>query len=692
MGIVYSKLQQYINTKIENVKQSIRNRIEAVKQGIKNKINNTRDAFNNKVNQVITSCKNCIRSTKEDIIGAAVNVKDRICGRIERTRNYICDICFMIKSNILGKINFVRNSVISVRDRITNTICRGRDNVVQKYVNVVQKCDDVKSDIKNKYRAIRHAKLTKRQKAYYSVLGFIIACMLYVVMATSFDLYTNDYDQIEARFTSIWEGTKVVARFSFDISSMLMLHAWQLTCVACSYLWHFSVIAWTHTSEGLSILKQHLHEWSKEAVLLVGRSAKEALLFLWWCIEQIANYVAIGMMVSGKYAWQGGLIAADHLKCSAAVGLRYAHEGSTTALRLAKDGSTRAYCWSSETFWEYGPQIVDYLVYFTTDFRHASVEAFGLTVEFIRSAFFWTCSALCNVLQVSYDLLVNSLLISYNSLFDFVQWTYDQSLACAEASYYYSGYALRQGYQFSIDSYASIENFVILSHESIVKGSIVLYDGSLRTYERLANWLVASAEAACSWGVYLYSILYVFATEHGLVWLSKICSLLLEALSILLVILLKFFGDLGTFVFKFVSVTSDRIYTVTYFLVSFGYAIVTFVVGTVKLILSCLVYCMTGLFGATIWSCAFLGKSYLAFLNYYNGYREMIFFSFLTLLSVYCAGVAKDRNESHRMISAKLESIRAVRKSREAFDELDSNVGGRFLLMFTKLRLLGFPV
>ena len=584
----------------------------------------------------------------------------------------------MIKSNILGKINFVRNSIISVRDRITNTVCRGRDNVVQK-------CESVKSGIKNKYREIRHAKLTKRQKAYYSVLGLIITCILYVVTATLFNLYTNDYDQIEARFTSIWEGTKVVVRFSFDISSTLLRHAWQLTCITCSYLWHFSVIAWIHTSECLSILKQHLHEWSKEAVLLVGQSAKEAALFFWWCIKQIADYIVLGMLVSGKYAWQGSLIAADHLKCSAAVGLQYAYEGSMTALHLAKDGSTRAYHWSSETFWEYGPQIGDYLVYFATDFRHASVDAFGLMTEFIHSASLWTCSTLYKTLLVSYDLFVQTLLISYNSVFDFMQWTYDQSLVCADATYYYSIYAVRWGYQFSIDSYASVENFMILSYDSAVKGSVILYNRSLQTYEYLANWLVASAGAVSSWCSYLYNILYVFIMEHGLVWLSKMCSLLLKALSILLRILLKFFGDLGAFIFKFISVTSDRIYTVTYFLVSFSYSIITFILGTVRLILSCLVYCMRGLFGATIWSFAFLGKSYLTFLNHYNGYREMIFFSFLTLLSVYCAGVAKDRNESHRRLSAKLESIQAMGKPREAFDELDSFVGGQFLLIFIRI-------
>jgi len=482
------------------------------------------------------------------------------------------------------------------------------------------------------------------------VVMFIFA----VILLTLLDLYLEDYASAKHRLEIIWWCTCTTIHFLWDMSIIGVTYAWHGTQFAAEKTWYGSKVAAHYGLVGAEIAGKQIYsgtvvtaqyavvgskiaaEYTVEGIVIVARYtwigckhsaviAYRVLLVLVdcavLCIQLCWEYTYATTLVCGHYAAEGGKLGAHY----AAKGCVYAYDHGTTAV---KHGSVCFY---------------HYAIYFVTNFRKASAEAAVWSWTTLQAVVVTTCSAaysgarllLCctaDLLHRCYELLWMASLWLYAASVSTINWT---TITVTNIVIFAKEFVVA-AVRFAISA-------CVTAYNATVTTVVALYSGSVSVSE----WSVSAARVSWTWittaVVGLSNFLHVAVTEYGFRWAAMVGSWLFDVACFLGHVLCKFFGDLGAYVANFVYVTSSRILSIVYIIISFMYSIAMAIASVIRVVLDVAVFCTTRMFGAIIWFLRETLFAYIYMLHQYNIYRELLFMVFIGLLTVYCTGLMRDR-------------------------------------------------
>jgi len=488
----------------------------------------------------------------------------------------------------------------------------------------------------------------------YGALAVVILFILSVILLTVLDLYLEDYVSAKHRLAVIWWCTCTTVQFLWDMSVIGATYVWYGTQFAAEKTWqgtkvtaHYGLVGaeftWKQIYAGSVVVLEYTVIGSKVAAEYSVAGAEIVARYTWIgckhsvviayrallvfvdsaisCIQVCWEYTYAGALIGGHYVAEGGKLGAEY----AARGCVYAYEHGTTAV---KHGS----------IWFY-----HYAIYFVTNFRKASAEAAVWSWTNLRALVVATCSAAYSggrlLLRCTADLLYKS----YELLWLAVQWLYAGSVAAANWTTITVNNVVMFVKEFAIATVKFVISACVTAYNATVAAIVALYNGSMTVSE----WSVSTAKVSWSWltatVTSLSNFLYIAVTDYGFRWAALVGCWLFDVASFLGHVLCKFFGDLAAYVANFVYVTSSRILSILYIIVSFIYNIAMAIASVIRVILDVAVFCTTRMFGAIIWFLRETLFAYMYMLHQYNIYRELLFMIFIGLLTVYCTGLMRER-------------------------------------------------
>ena len=497
----------------------------------------------------------------------------------------------------------------------------------------------------------------------YGSLAAVVLFVLAVILLTLLDLYLEDYASAKHRLAVIWWCMCTAARFLWDMSVIGTTYAWHGTQFAADKTWQGSKIAVHYGLVGAEIAGKQIYagtivaaqytvigskitaEYAFEGAKIVARCtwigckhsaivAYRVLLVLidcaLLCTQVCWEYAFAATLVGGHYAAEGGKLGAQY----AAKGCVYAYEHGTTAIQ---HGSVCFY---------------HYAIYFVTNFRKASAEAAVWSWTTLQAVVVATCSGaysggrllLCctaDLLHKSYELLWLASQRLYAAYVSAASWT---TITVTNVITFAKEFAIA-AFRFAISA-------CITAYNATISTAVALYSGGVS----FSEWSVSTAKVTWIWftttAVSLSNFLYIAVTDYGFRWAVIVSSWLFDVACFLSHVLFKFFGDLGAYVANFVYVTSSRILSVLYIIISFMYSIAAAIASVIRVILDTVVFCTTRMFGVIIWFLRETLFAYMYMLHQYNIYRELLFMIFIGLLTVYCTGLMRDRRRLDEMDDA----------------------------------------
>lgn len=488
----------------------------------------------------------------------------------------------------------------------------------------------------------------------YGALAVVVLFVLAVILLTLLDLYLEDYVSAKHRLAVIWWCMCTTAHFLWEMSVIGVTYAWHGTLFVAEKTWNGSKVAVHYGLVGAEVAGKQMYagtavaaqyavigskiaaEYAVEGAEIVARftwiGCKHTVIFAYhvilllidwavFCIKICWQYAYASTLVGGHYVVEGGKLGAQY----AAKGCVYAYKHGTIAV---KHGSVCFY---------------HYAIYFVTNFRKASAEAAvwsWTTLQAVVVAVFSAAYSGGRLLLCSTADLLHK---SYELLWLAGQWLYTASVSAAN----WTIVTVANVVIFAKEVAVAVVRFSIAAcvtaYNAAVASVIALYSGSVSVTE----WSVSTAKLTWTWFtttvVSLSNFLYVAVTEYGFCWAGVLGSWLFDVAYFLSHVLWKFFGDLGAYVANFVYVTSSRILSVVYIVISFVYSIAMAVASVIRVVLDAAVFCTTHLFGSIIWFLRETLFAYMYMLHQYNMYRELLFMVFIGLLTVYCTGLMRDR-------------------------------------------------
>jgi len=537
--------------------------------------------------------------------------------------------------------------------------------------------------VRSRYHSIRNAKLTRWQKLKYGALAVVVFFILSVFLLTVLDLYLEDYASARHRLAIIWWCTCITAQFLWDLSIVGATYAWYGTQIAAEKMWqgskvaaHYGLvsaeIAGKHIYAGSVVVTQYTVVGSKVAAEYAVVGAQIVVRYTWigckhsviiayhvllvllssaiWCTQLCLEYTYAGTLVCGHYVVEGGKLGAQY----AALGCAYAYEHGTTAV---KHGSVCFY---------------HYAVYFVTNFRKASVEAAVWLATTLQAIVVTTCSAMYTGGHLLLCCTVDLLNKSYELLWLTGRWLCAASVSTANWTTVTITNVAIIAKEFAIAAVGFTVSACVAAYSATIATVMTLYSGSIS----ISEWSVSTAKVTWSWLTAavdaLSYFLYIAVTDYGYCWAVLVGSWLFDVARFLGLVLSKFFGDLAAYVANFVYITSSRVLSIVYIIISFLYSIAMAVASVIRVVLDVAVFCTTRMFGAIIWFLRETLFAYMYMLHQYNMYRELLFLVFVGLLTVYCTGLMRD----HRRLDEKDDG--------ESSDEDEEHPGGDSLTLGDK--------
>jgi len=468
------------------------------------------------------------------------------------------------------------------------------------------------------------------------------------------DLYLEDYASATHRLALIWWCTCTTAQFLWDMSVIGATYTWHGTQLAAEKMWQGSKVAAHYGLVGAEITGKHIYAGSVVAAQYTAICSKVAAEYAVVGAGIVARYTWIGCKHSVIIAYHVILVLLDNAICCSQlcweytyagtlVGGHYVVEGGKLGAQYAAQGCAYAYEHGTTAVKHGSVCFYHYAIYFVMNFRKASAEAAVWLATTLQALVVATCSAaytgghllLCctaDLLNKSYEFLWSASLWLYAASVSAADWTV---VTLTNVVIFAKEFAIAV-VSFTISACVTAYNATITTVVALRSGSMSVGECSVSTAKVTWSWLTTAVNA-------LSNFLYIAVTDYGFRWAALVGSWLFDVACFLGLVLSKFFGDLGAYVANFVYVTSSRILSIVYVVISFMYSIATAVASVIRVVLDVAVFCTTRMFGAIIWFLRETLFAYMYMLHQYNIYRELLFMIFVGLLTVYCTGLMRDR-------------------------------------------------
>jgi len=427
-----------------------------------------------------------------------------------------------------------------------------------------------------------------------------------------------------------WHSSKVAAHYGLVGAEIAAKHFYACSLITAEYAVIGVKVAAGYIIEGTEIVVHSTWIGCKHTASIAYHVLLVLLDYGVLCSQVGWKYTYAAMLVSGHYAAEGGKLSAEY----AAKGCLYAYEHGTMAVQ---HGSVSFY---------------HYAIYFVTNFREASVEAAVWLSSTLQAVVVATGSATYSGGQFLLICITDFLHKSYELLCLASQWLFSASVSAANWTSITITNVVTITKDFVITAVSFTISACVMAYNATVATAVALYSGSVSVSE----WSINTVKLTWTWfttaAVSLSNFLYIAVTEYGFHWAVMVSGWLLDIAYFLGCVLCKFFGDLGAYVTNFVYITSSRILSVVYVIVSFLYSIAMAIASVIRVVLDVVVFCTTRMFGTIIWFLRETLFAYMYMLHQYNIYRELLFMMFIGLLTVYCTGLMRDRRRLNEMDDA----------------------------------------
>ena len=647
MGIIFSRPRNYVARKVNDCKLAIIKKIDDAKL-----------AAINKVHSSVQSVKQCLVTTKDDIVGSILDVKNNVCGRINRIVQCVCNACRSVRDNILGKITYCRDTVVGAKNAVVNKVVTTKNNICDCCTNTKNYISDTythnKNAIKQKYSDIRNAKLTKKQKLNYFLKGLVVLWILYVVMATSFDLYVGDVTSAEERFCTIRDNIASVLFYTFTYTKIFLIYTFMGLRHTVIFIWKYTKLISLQTYKYSTEFKVFCYTTSKEAIHYVLGVFRVTFEFIAFYVIELFTYVWLGTCYVSDHIYQLLLTLSEHLVYYSKEGWEVFKEESKVSYKHTKNGLSYAYIHGSVFLEDVTTRGSKYLYYLLTDFKHASVDGVVWSYYTAKDLIHASGHAMSQGSSLAYDYSRYLITQSRNFLSFSIAWLYTSSLtlfgtisnACSFSYNIFIEWLERAYFGLKYSSNNTYEALIYLGEYSYDK--VYLFGANLLHCVMSFNDFIVNSS------ILFYENFVSFMNEYGFEWLHRLKNFICNVTLILFRALSKFFSDLVSLFYKFITVTSDRIFNVVYFFFFIIFKLFQTLAISFKFIVSNLVVVLKVLFASIVWCMKFVIIAYSTFLSSYNNYRESIFFSILTLVSIYCTSVVKSRKISEQIFMQEL--------------------------------------
>ena len=671
MGVIFSRPFHFIYGKFNDGKHAAVTRVKNTKNAICTKVTNAKNTVVDTVQGVTNKVYSTVGDVKNKIVQTIVGTKNCICGGIysmvNGVRTAICTVCGGVKSVVCGTCNGIQSTVYGVCRGVKNfvsTKCTCIKNGVHKVTNVISSTankttttvSDTCGSLRERINRVRSTRLTRLQKIKYSVLLFLFLLLGFVGGLIQWDVYRGNYDAAQNKVDTIWS----LLEYSYDRMIWLSAHAYQL-----------SLIGAKHAAIGLGLVAKYI----KETAVITS-------VYLWDClqiflavfyeyscivIEQIYIYLCVACVSLVDIS----VISFGFLKEMTVKLASISYDISTIAAHHTFEASKYAVAQSFQVF------------FFSVE---KSIDGFCLLSTFTYAAILSTVHygwlGLWHGSIAAYDGLIyitvnGSIALYYGIIYtlDVLQLTiiglltgsYTLSQLIVDASTFIGLHS----YSLSIYLYHTTSNVIILLTDWTIVLSNGIYDftcsSSFYIWSTLCNvsystfvWTIWSIEtctlATINTCVFIYEWTYTIITvgsQSLYVGLNQYCLHYAYVLGVYIVelciktahILIKFFTDLVFFFWKFISVATYHIYTVSSIVFAFIYQIISAVMTIIKFWIDGMVFFVTVIFTSVIWLLDETLFAYQYAMQKYNRWRDVLFIGVCTLIVVYCGGVLKDRRD-----------------------------------------------
>ena len=605
--------------------------------------------------------------------------------RVNGTIGYVVDT----KNACVTKYTNTKNACIT---RYTNTknacisVCVGTKNaVVSRYTNARDythvKYTNARNRTTETYRYWRYRKYTNWEKVKYSFLLILCLYLLGFSLLTARDVYRGDHERAQERFDNVVANVSHGLHILWELTLTVLEQTWKITCLISQHLYHGAKICLEYTIHGIKVASQYAWKYTKiamyylwEAIKVGARhiwtgcqvafeyfiyGARQTASFLWMTVKVTASYVYAGACIVWQYFVVGCKLTGEYFVIGAQLGAEYTVIGSKLAAQGLKDASIYAYEHGSVALREGSIRLVKYLFYFLTNFRQASGEA----LVFLWHSLVWLTHNLIVGVKEGTVLLWHGTKLAVNG-------TYYGSIATANGVAFAGAttfnvtktatiitldsliYGTNATWQFSRAAYACTTYGVNTAVRTTVSSALTTaafvynttydvskftYDSATSTGKFIAVWTREISTATTHF-------LRVAFYDYLLKWLYAIGISLWEWIVALTIISWNFLSELALMVANVLISVTTTIYNIVYIIVGFVYNIVYAVTTIIRTVVRGLVFVVKLIFKGVIWVLHEFVLGYLYALHKYNMYRELIFAGFVVLLSMYCSGLIRDRN------------------------------------------------
>ena len=510
--------------------------------------------------------------------------------------------------------------------------------------------------IHTQYHSIRNAKLTRWQKLKYGSLALVVLFILAVILLTLLDLYLEDYASAKHRLALIWWCTCTTGRFLWDISVVGAAYAWHGTQFVAEKSWHGSKVATYYGLVGAEFAGRQIYAGAIVATRYAVIGSKITAEYAIEVAVIVARYTWIGCKHCAIIVYHLLLVLLDCAKVCTQVGLEYTYAATLVCAHYAAEGAKLSAHYAAEGCvyaYEHGTTAAKhssicfyhYAIYFVTNFRKASSEAAVWSWTTLKALTVTTCTGAYTGGQLLLWHTADLVCRLYELLWFTSQWLYAATASAANWTIVTVTDVVIFAKDFAITAVTFAISATVTAYNCTIATVVTIYNGSVSVSE----WTVSTAKVSwacfCTSVVSLSNFLYVAVTEYGVCWSAAIGNWLFDVVCFLSHILCKFFGDLTAYVANFVYVTTSRILSVVYIIISFMYSIAMAIASVIRVVLDVVVFCTTRMFGAIIWFLRETLFAYMYMLHQYNIYRELLFMIFIGLLTVYCTGLMRDRRQ-----------------------------------------------
>ena len=691
--------KQAVRTGIDDTKNYIYTTIYNTKVAIETRIVNTKDA-------IATAIQTRIDNTKTAVFTRVDNTKNACLDTVSCIKNGVQRRVDVVTSGIQAVNDGVRNRVNTAATSVVDAYSAVAGGVLAVNSSVSDTVSRSTTSISEAYHRTASRRLSWFEKVKYAVLLSFMMLMLVIGGVLLWDVYNGDMDaakhKIHVMYTCVFDKSCLSAQELLRVSSICLSYTYSGLQIAGAYILVWSQIALTQLSYAANTTQVYSVEGAKIGFEYTVIASQTVGRFMNESAYVSAEFISIG----SKVTWEYFLYASDYswtfMKYAFRRGTEFAvfiAEVTLSSLRviLVYLGTTLKACAihllnASEVTLKYLLRATKAGVALTAQW---SMEAAVWSVEMLKyAATDGRVKLWANLQVLAYDLFTGSYTISEllldtstfivnktirgsvvffhwstNALYTASDWTVQSTKVTADCLVVSTVAVYHTTYNATITSYNAIYVTVVWTYETVCSVSMTIYDFACSVLSTTFHvvfvtskfiyvqtdaivrftiyWVTAIATFLWEWLSYIVltitHILDVTLNRFGVRYLLIVCHYLTQWSLALGEIVFAFLCEVGTYLGRFCYSTGVHVYNVAYIICAFLWQLVTGVLGVVKMFVGLLVACVTGIFQVVLWFVDEFMLAYVYMLHQYNMYREMLFFGFIVLITLYCSGLVQDR-------------------------------------------------